>query len=34
MRVTAIDSLDEVRGLELDEHPFFVMTLFQPERAA
>jgi len=34
MRVTAIDSLDEVRGLELDDHPFFVMTLFQPERAA
>jgi CTP synthase (UTP-ammonia lyase) len=34
LRVTAIDSLDEVRGLELDEHPFFVMTLFQPERAA
>ncbi len=34
MRVTAEDSLDEVRGLELDEHPFFVLTLFQPERAA
>jgi CTP synthase (UTP-ammonia lyase) len=34
MRVTAEDSLDEVRGLELDQHPFFVLTLFQPERAA
>jgi CTP synthase (UTP-ammonia lyase) len=34
MRVTAEDSLDEVRGLELDQHPFFVLTLFQPERGA
>ena len=24
----------EVRAIELDEHPFFVATLFQPERAA
>jgi CTP synthase (UTP-ammonia lyase) len=34
MRVTGEDSLDEVRGLELDRHPFFVLTLFQPERGA
>lgn len=34
LRVSAIDSDDAVRGLELDNHPFFVMTLFQPERAA
>ena len=24
----------DVRALELDSHPFFVATLFQPERAA
>jgi CTP synthase (UTP-ammonia lyase) len=24
----------EVRAVELDDHPFFVATLFQPERAA
>ena len=24
----------EVRAIELDGHPFFVATLFQPERAA
>jgi len=24
----------EVRAVELDGHPFFVATLFQPERAA
>jgi CTP synthase (UTP-ammonia lyase) len=34
LRVAAEDDSGEVRALELDEHPFFVTTLFQPERAA
>lgn len=31
---SAHDSAGEVRALELLDHPFFVATLFQPERAA
>ena len=34
LRFTAFDAKDEVRGLELDGHLFFLATLFQPERAA
>ena len=34
LRVTAEDLAGEVRGVELEGHPFFVATLFQPERAA
>jgi CTP synthase (UTP-ammonia lyase) len=34
MRFTAFDPDGGVRGFELPEHPFFVGTLFQPERAA
>jgi CTP synthase (UTP-ammonia lyase) len=34
LRVAAEDDAGEVRALELDGHPFFVATLFQPERAA
>jgi CTP synthase (UTP-ammonia lyase) len=34
LRVTAWDDEGDVRGFELDGHPFFVATLFQPERAA
>lgn len=34
LRVVARDGEGEVRGLELSDHPFFVLTLFQPERAA
>lgn len=34
LRATAHDSTGEVRAIELDDHPFFVATLFQPERAA
>jgi CTP synthase (UTP-ammonia lyase) len=34
LRVTAEDDAGDVRALELDGHPFFVATLFQPERAA
>jgi GNAT superfamily N-acetyltransferase len=34
LRVAAEDAEGDVRGLELDNHPFFVLTLFQPERAA
>jgi CTP synthase (UTP-ammonia lyase) len=34
LRVSAKDRLGEVRAVELEGHPFFVATLFQPERAA
>lgn len=34
LRATAHDAQGDVRAIELDEHPFFVCTLFQPERAA
>jgi CTP synthase (UTP-ammonia lyase) len=32
--VAAVDDQDEVRAMEVDGHPFFVATLFQPELAA
>jgi CTP synthase (UTP-ammonia lyase) len=34
MRVAANGPQGDVRAVELDSHPFFVATLFQPERAA
>ncbi|OGI70458.1 MAG: hypothetical protein A2W18_10330 [Candidatus Muproteobacteria bacterium RBG_16_60_9] len=34
LRASADDETSEVRAVELDEHPFFIATLFQPERAA
>jgi CTP synthase (UTP-ammonia lyase) len=34
LRATAWDQAGEVRAVELDGHPFFVATLFQPERRA
>jgi CTP synthase (UTP-ammonia lyase) len=34
LRATAFDAQGEARAVELDDHPFFVCTLFQPERAA
>lgn len=34
LRPVADDAAGEVRAVELDGHPFFVATLFQPERAA
>ena len=34
LRVTAEDENGNVRGIELSTHPFFVATLFQPERGA
>lgn len=34
LRVTARDAAGEVRAMELDGHPFYVLTLYQPERAA
>jgi CTP synthase (UTP-ammonia lyase) len=34
LRVTARDAAGEVRGGEIRDHPFFVGTLFQPERRA
>ena len=34
LKVAARDAGGGVRAVELDEHPFFIGTLFQPERAA
>jgi CTP synthase (UTP-ammonia lyase) len=34
LRASAESPAGEVRAVELDGHPFFVATLFQPERAA
>jgi len=34
LRAAADEETGEVRAVELDGHPFFVATLFQPERAA
>lgn len=34
LRAGAHDSTGEIRAVELDGHPFFLATLFQPERAA
>ncbi|MFC3551530.1 CTP synthase [Lysobacter cavernae] len=34
LRVGAEDDHGDVRAIELRDHPFFVATLFQPERAA
>ena len=34
LRAAADDATGEVRAVELDGHPFFIATLFQPERAA
>jgi len=34
LRVSARDANGEIRAVELTTHPFFVTTLFQPERAA
>jgi len=31
LAVTAVDDQDQVRAVELDGHPFFVATLFEPE---
>jgi CTP synthase (UTP-ammonia lyase) len=34
LHATGHDATGDLRALELDDHPFFVATLFQPERAA
>lgn len=34
LTINARDDAGEVRGVELDGHPFYIGTLFQPERAA
>lgn len=34
LRATSWDDDGDVRAAELDDHPFFVATLFQPERSA
>ena len=34
LRIAAEDHNGDVRALEMDGHPFYVVTLFQPERAA
>ena len=31
LHMTAVDDQDEIRAVELDGHPFFAATLFQPE---
>jgi CTP synthase (UTP-ammonia lyase) len=33
LRVSARDAAGEVRAVELEGHPFFIATLFQPERS-
>jgi CTP synthase (UTP-ammonia lyase) len=34
LHVSAVDDQDEIRAVELDGHPFFVATLFEPEMDA
>jgi CTP synthase (UTP-ammonia lyase) len=34
LRMAATDTSGDLRGVELEGHPFYVATLFQPERAA
>ena len=34
LHAVARDSAGDLRAVELQDHPFFVATLFQPERAA
>ena len=34
LRINAVDDAGDVRGIELNDHPFFVATLFQHERGA
>lgn len=34
LRIDALDDAGDVRGVELDSHPFFFATLFQHERGA
>jgi CTP synthase (UTP-ammonia lyase) len=34
LRISARDASGEVRAVELPGHPFFIATLYQPERAA
>ncbi len=34
LMVAAVDDQDDIRAVELDGHPFFVATLFQPELGA
>jgi CTP synthase (UTP-ammonia lyase) len=34
LHVSGVDSENEVRAVELEGHPFFIATLFQPERSA
>ncbi|MEZ3498827.1 CTP synthase [Pantoea sp. KPR_PJ] len=34
LRITSWDAAGDVRGIELTDHPFFIATLFQSERAA
>ena len=34
LKIAARDDDGSVRAVELDDHPFFIATLFQPERAA
>ncbi len=34
LKISGYDKIKEVRVIELKDHPFFIATLFQPERSA
>jgi CTP synthase (UTP-ammonia lyase) len=34
MNITGVDQAENVRVVELENHPFFIATLYQPERSA
>jgi len=34
IQITGVDEVQNVRVIELDNHPFFIATLYQPERSA
>lgn len=34
LRFTGVDAANQIRAMELPSHPFFIGTLFQPERSA
>ena len=34
LRITATDDAGEPRAVELDDHPFYIATLYQPERSS
>jgi CTP synthase len=34
LRVVAVDATGAVRAVELSDHPFYIATLYQPQRAS